>query len=320
MQHSSEWKLTSPGGVPYKLIRQSGSFGCEDASWNMEICIRSHDLTAFIAECFPAPYVSGSFVIYPKRFYPAGLPSLECKTVNVEGFTSGKPIDPFGVGISLYSPEEYVATYEPYLRLTLAFGPCPSNDQEQDTSNPFTWLEVTANESGEFLTSDIDQEKIRWQDEDGNTELPSEEDTQLSQPVKTVGTEWTCRWPQIPFDFFQDTLVPRMRAVEGQVNDAPMELFANAPAETILFLGFQNSYEYTWREGRSGTSPVQATLRFAEKNFIGRQMVIDPVFSFWQDVQVTHNHIWRPNHGWQRMLIGTEPLYKSGNLNSIFTG
>ena len=320
MQDPAEWKLTSPGGVRHKLIRQWGSFGREDASWNMEICIQSWNLMTFVAECFPAPTARGPFVVYPRRFYPAGLPTLECKTVSVEEFTSGKPIDPFGAGVSLYTAEEYNATYEPYLRLSLTFGPSPSNDQEPDQSDPFTWLEISAGESGEFLTADVNQDQVTWSDKDGNVGIPDTSDTKLSQAITEKRVEWSCKWPQIPFDFFQDVLVGRMRAVMGQVNNAVMELFGKAPAETILFLGFQDNSEYTWREGRAGTSPVQATLRFAEKNFVGRQMVIDPIFSFWQDVQVTHNHMWRPNHGWQRMLVGGEPLYKSGDLNSIFTG
>ena len=318
MQDPAEWKLTSPGGVRHKLIRQWGSFGREDASWNMEICIQSWDLMAFVAECFPTPFRMGAFVVYPRRFCPAGLPTLECKTVSAEEFTSGKPIDPFGAGISLYTAEEYNATYEPYLRLSLSFGPSPSNDQEPDQSNPFTWLEISAGESGEFLTADVNQSQVRWVDKNGNSEPPGENDTPVSQGITEKRLEWTCKWPQIPFDFFQDVLVGRMRAVMGQVNDAAMELFGDAPIETIMFLGCQESYEYTWREGRSGTSPVQATLRFAEKNFVGRQKAIPTIN--WQDVQVTHNHMWRPNHGWQRMLVGGEPLYKSGDLNSIFTG
>ena len=312
--------MTSPGGVPHKLIRQWGSFGREDASWNMEICIRSWSLRAFVNECFPAPFRMGAFVVYPRRFYPAGLPTLECKTVSVEEFTSGKPIDPFGAGLSLYTPEEYDATYEPYLRLTLAFGPSPSNDQEPDSDNPFTWLEISANESAEFMAKDVIQEKVLWWDKDLNNEGADDNDPILSRIITTRETEWTCRWPQIPFDFFQDVLVDRMRAVMGKVNNAAMKLFGDAPAETILFLGYQKSNEYTWREGRSGTSPVQATLRFVEKNFMGEQKKIGSDPAVWQEVQVTHNHIWREGHDWQRPSMDYRFIYLSGDLNSIFTG
>jgi len=319
MQDPAEWKLTSPGGVRHKLIRQWGSFGREDASWNMEICIQSWDLTAFVNECFPAPFRMGAFVVYPRRFCPAGLPTLECKTVSVEEFTSGKPIDPFGAGVSLYTAEEYNATYEPYLRLSLTFGPSPSNDQEPDSDNPFTWLEISASESAEFMAKDVNHD-VLWWDKDGMNEEPDENDPSISKIITSRETEWTCKWPQIPFDFFQDVLMDRMRAVMGRVNDAPMELFSNAPVDTILFLGYQKNNEYTWREGRSGTSPVQATLRFLEKNFMGRQKKIGSDPAVWQEVQVTHNHIWREGHGWQRLSVNWQVPYTAGNLNSIFTG
>jgi len=318
MQDPSEWKLTSPGGIRHKLIRQWGRFGREDATWNMEICIQSHDLKQFIEECFPVPIVVGSLVFYPRRFYPAGLPALECKDVTIEGFTSGRPIDPFAIGMGLYADEEYVKTFEPYLRVTIAFGPSPTNDQQRDPDNPFTFLEISASESGEFLTHEVNQDDVIWKDKDSNTEQPDDKDTNLNQTVTATEVEWMCKWPQIPFAFFYDELKPRLHEAMGKVNNSPMPLFGDAPAETILFLGYQMGHEYTWRDGYTGTSPVQVTLRFVEKNFMGQQKNIDT--EVWQSVQVTHNHIWRPNHGWQRLLVSGNPNYGQCDLMTIFTG
>ena len=327
MQDPSDWKLTSPGGVKHKLIRQWGEFGREDASWNMEICIQSHDLSVFIVECFPPPVVVGPIVAYPRRFYPAGLPSLECKRVTVEGFTSGKPIDPYSAGVSLYPPDQYSRTYEPYLRVKIGFGTSPANDQAADSSNPFTFLEISASASGEFLTHEINQDDVEWEDEDGDTEAPDEKDTDLHQIVVATEVEWTCVWPQIPFVFFHTVLKQRMHAAMGKVNDDVLPLFGNAPAETILFLGYQKKYEYTWRKGNTGVSPVQVTVRFIEKNFEGKQKLSAESGessqsgpTSWQDVWVTHNHIWRSNHGWQRLLVDGKPNYEQHDLMSIFLG
>lgn len=327
MQDPSDWKLTSPGGIKHKLIRQWGNFGREDATWNMEICIQSHDLPAFIAECFPASIVVGSQVIYARRFYPAGLSSLECKNVTVEEFTSGRPIDPYAAGVSLYTPDEYSKTYEPYLRLAIAFGTSPTNDQAISSGNPFTFLEISASASGEFLTHEINQDDVQWEDEDGETEAPDEKDTDLHQTVVATEVEWSCVWPQIPFTFFHTVLKQRMHLAMGKVNDDVLALFGNAPAETVLFLGYQKRYEYTWRSGFTGTSPVQVTMRFVEKNFEGKQKpgAVSSESSqsgtaSWQDVQVTHNHIWRSNHGWQRLLVDGLPNYEQHDMLSIFTG
>ena len=334
MQDPGEWRLTSPGGIKHKLIRQWGRFGREDSSWNQEICIQSHDLLAFIVECFPAPVVDGNFVIYDRRFYPAGLSALECKDITVEGFTSGRPIDPFAAGVALYTAEEYVKTFEPYLRVTITYGPSPTNDRQRDPDNPFTFLEISASAAGEFLTSEVNQDDVNWEDEDGETEQPNDTDTELNQTVTSLEVEWTCKWPQIPFAFFYDVLKPRMHSVMGRVNNAPLALFGDAPAETILFLGYQKDHEYTWRDGYTGSSPVGVTMRFVEKNFMGRQKLIEQESEssasassdrptgpgIWQDVQVTHNHMWRPNHGWQRLLVDGQPIYALSNLMTIFTG
>lgn len=319
MQDPSEWRLTSPGGIKHKLIRQWGKFGRENASWNMEICIQSHDLTAFIMECFPVPVVMGTLVSYPRRFYPAGLPALECKDVSVEEFTSGRPIDPFAAGLAYYTTDEYNRTFEPYLKLTISFGPSPTNDQERNPTDPFTFLEISASASGEFLSQEVNQDdNVLWEDENGIAESPDEYDTALGQTIMSHEVEWSCKWPQIPFAFFYDTLKPRLHDVMGKVNNAPLSLFGNAPAETILFLNYKIGYEYTWRDGFSGESPIQLTMNFVEKNFKGRQKNITT--GLWQNVQVTHNHLYRANHGWQRLLVDTKLIYEEHDMMEIFTG
>ena len=317
MQDPGEWKLTSPGGIKHKLIRQWGSFGREGATWKQEICIQSHDLMALVVESFPVPYIVGPLVFYPRRFYPAGLPALECKNLDVEGFTSGRPVDPFAAGLALYTSDEYAATFEPYLRVTITFGPSPANDQARDPDNLFTFLEITAAASGEFLTHEVNQDDVKWEDASGASEDPDEKDTDLERSVVSTEVEWTCKWPQIPFNFFYTVLKPRMHAAMGKVNDANLPLIGNAPPETVLFLGYQMGYEYSWREGYTGVSPVHATLRFVEKNFLGPQKRASGA---WVDTQVTHNHIFRSNHGWSRLLVDDVPIYEQGNLMAIFTG
>jgi len=324
MQDPSDWTLTSPGGTKHRLVQQRGRFGREDASWSMEIIIQSQDLPAFIEECFPVPVVAGALITYPRRFYPVGLPALECKNVEVEGFTSGKPIDPYNAGAPFLTPDVYANTYEPYLRVTIEYGTSPANDEEVDSSDPLTYLEISASESGDYLTHEVNQDDVEWEDEDGEAEQPDEKDTDLHKTVISTEVEWTCTWPQIPFDFFQSTLKARLHAAMGMVNDDVIVLFGNAPAETILFLGYNRRYEYTWRTGYAGVSPVAVTMRFLEKNFTGKQIPVaessESGPAGWQDVQVTHNHIYRVNRGWQRLLINDKAPFEQYDLMKIFFG
>jgi hypothetical protein len=101
--------------------------------------------------------------------------------------------------------------------------------------------------------------------------------------------------------------------MEGQVNNADMTVLHDAPKETVLFLTWSLDQQFTWRDGYAGASPVTLSLKFIEKNFQGFSGE-----SSGHKVQVTHNHLWRPNVGWRRPLVNGEPLYEQADLNSIF--
>ena len=321
MQHPADWRLTSPGGIRHKLISQSGSVGEEDASWKMVILIRAADLRAFVLEAFPRPTFAGS-ILYPRRFYPYGLPALKAVGLDIEGFTPGRPIDPFGA-----DPHASLETYEPYLRVTISFGTGPENEAP-DPADPFTFLDVSAQASGQFLTAEVSGDSIDWENYEGDDEKPTEQDTPIEQKVSSTEVEWTCKWSQIGFAWFRDTLIPRMRSMIGKVNSDSMVLFHNAPAETILFDSWSMGYQYTWREGYAGTSPVSLQLKFVEKNFewtggpteleSGGSAESESSQSEVFTVQVTHNHLWRPNVGWQRLLINGNSMYEQTNLNDMF--
>ena len=323
MQHYSEWKLTTPLGIKHKLIRQWGSFQRDNATWNQEMCIRSCDLVNFIRECFPLPTISGNYLVFQRRMYPAGLPSLECKSVDVAEFTSGRPIDPFGAGVSLYTPDEYAATFEPYLQVTVMYGPSPANDQTRDPNDPTTFLEISCSESGEFLSSEINQDgDLMWIDQNGSSEEPDDDDKEVSRTVTSIVSEWTLKWPQIPYEFFMDEIKPRLTKAKGKVNSEPLPLFGDAPADTILFLNSTWEHDHTWRDGHAGTSPVTVTMRFAEKNFEGMGWVI-PVgagVGSMETVDVTHQHIWREGKGWMVLMVEGCPLYEQHDLMEIFEG
>jgi hypothetical protein len=307
MEPYEDWRLETIGGIKHKLISQGGSFGEEDADWTMVIVIRAIDLVNFTLEVFPQPTFSLGGYVYPRRFYPAGLPALKATRLQVEGFTSGRPIDPFSIDSG--APAK---TYEPYLRATISFSTCAEND-EPDPTDPFTYLEIGATGSGEYLTSKVDLDKIKWRDSGGTDEDPDENDKTLEQKITSTEVEWSVKWNQIPYAWFYSTILPRIRSMEGQVNNADMTVLHDAPKETVLFLTWSLDQQFTWRDGYAGASPVTLSLKFIEKNFQGFSGE-----SSGHKVQVTHNHLWRPNVGWRRLLVNGEPLYEQADLNSIF--
>lgn len=322
MQDYSTWRLVSAGGIRHKLINQSGRVGEEDASWTMVVVIRAIDLAAFVLEVFPAPVFSPTGIVYPRRFYPAGLPALRAVGVDVKGFTPGRPIDPFSIDSTAPS-----GTYEEYLELTISFATCPENDNTPDPNDPFTFLDVSATGSGEFLTAEVGGDAIQWEDSGGTTSGMTEQDTPLEQRVTSPEVEWSVKWSQISSAWFHTTLLPRLRNMMDKVNSADMYILRNAPPETILFQGWSMSQQHTWRNGYAGASPVQLDLKFLEKNFEGITAEAEEDSSASSassssaassTVQVTHNHIWRPNFGWMKPLIEGNYMYEEADLNTIF--
>ena len=100
-----------------------------------------------------------------------------------------------------------------------------------------------------------------------------------------------------------------------------MYVFNNAPAETILFVGYTKTDHFTWREGQTGRAPVSLDLKFVEKNFQSSLPVSGDI--------VTHQHIYRPGTpksggtaaiapGWHRLLLNGNRLYATTNLSQIF--
>jgi hypothetical protein len=320
-----DWRLVSPGGIRHELIEQGGAFGEEDADWRMVIRIRAIDLAAFVLEAFPAPAFGVGAIVYPRRFYPAGLPALRADRVQCEGFTTGRPIDPFEIDSS--APN---GTYEEFLKVTITFKTTSENDSPPDPNDPFTFLKVSGIGSGEYLTAEVSGDAVAWADSDGDEEPPDEQGTPLEQKVTSPEIEWNVRWTQISHDWFHFTLLPRIRDLMGKVNSSPMIALYGAPAETILFDTWTIDQQYTWREGFTGAPPVTLNLKFIEKNFEGFSADIPessassassgttsiPITG--TQVQVTHNHIWRPNRGWQRLLVNDNAMYIQGDLNTLF--
>ena len=99
----------------------------------------------------------------------------------------------------------------------------------------------------------------------------------------------------------------RLREKLGKVNDAAVPVFHDAPADTILFLGFSVSTSYTWRSGKTGQAPITLSMNFLEKNFTSSG-----------GVDVTHQYLWRPNWGWRKLKIDGDYIYAQADLTEIW--
>ncbi len=300
MEPVSEWRRQTSGGIKYKLLDgfPTGNFADEDAGVTEEYLLQASDFEAFLTESFPPPVVIVGTLFYPRRRPLPGFPVLVTHRVNCVPWDKGKPADPFGADSGAAA-----GTYDQFLRVTVEYGPTQENDQERDPTDPLTFLEISANVSGEFLTT-MPRGIAVWQEDNGKVTF----DTPHTIVVPT--TEWTIRWTQVPWDFFNDTLIARLRSKLGKVNQGAMTTLHDAPAETILFIGYSRQQQFTWREDNAGQPPMVVEMKFLEKNFEDSK-----------GTQVTQNMFWRSGVGWQTLLFdGGSRAYATTNLDEIFTG
>jgi len=330
----SLWRLQTPGGIKFKSLGLEGAFSFDAANVDFSILIQSSQLIDFILEIFPASLIAGNIEI-PQTTALPGLPTLAVKNLAFKSFDTNLPIDPFGA-----DPSAPSSTYYKVIKLVITYGPTRVTS-DVDPNDPFTWIEISADASGEFLHSTTPKNK--WEEEvnevlgcDDDQDVNKAQDpitdrifggakTDVTNPgsirvknqslpytITVPKTAWTLRWPRVPFEYFRDVLIHRMRAVMGRVNSKNLPLLFNADPETLLFVGYQYQQINTWRDGFTNTPPVTISMNILEKRVN------------WNGVIIGHNHFWQPGVGWTRLQFTdacgnvNANTYKRWDFNRLF--
>ena len=321
----SLWRMRTSGGLAVKYLGIEGSFAPEKAQVTVKYLIRSSDVVSFMLEMFPNPIRIGEIEV-PQSTPLPGLPGLIANNVTFKQFDDGKPADPFG-----FDPSAPAGTYYPVIQVSVDYGQ-PKASQDPKADDPKTFLEISGHATGDYLTTTVP--KGKWVPKTKNpeslpeTNVPNEgdipfEELRLQKPgvekkvavkdptipiiIPVPQTEWTVKWSQIPFDYFQNVLIYRLRWGMGMVNSAAMPVLFAALPETILFAGYSYQQSYTWRDGKIGTPPVSVEMKFLEKRIL------------WGGVLRTHNDFWRAGTGWETLTLdGTRKVFESRDLNGLF--
>jgi len=288
---SSQWRLSTAGGIPYKLMDgyPTGSFDEENGQVTEKIIIEADNLNAFILESFSdSTLVPGLVWLFaPGRRYPGGV-NLITRKLSFEPFPQGRPGDPWAS-----DPNPPDGTYCDYVVLTVEYGTGKGQgDQEDDNS-----IEVSCSAGGEFLV------------------LPPEgvlnDGVQNQNPTfpvtKTVPSlEWNARYSRVPRTNLSAVLT-LARSLLGKVNSTAMPIFYCTAEETMLFVGLSLNFKWMWR---SAQPYAQVDLKFQQKI-----VVVD-------GTHYGHNHFWHPGPPakWVRVTQagGTEDVYQKANLNQLF--
>jgi len=297
-ESNSNWALSTAGGIKYKLVDgyPTGSFTDESGQIVEKYIVRAGDVNAFLNESFPPVLIVGPLWYFQSKRACPQFRGLFTKTVDFGPFRSGKPGDPFNAYGGLTDTETYSAEYLVTITYTA------DKDQGSEDNNNESFLTVTADTGGEWLVIDAAENSV-WNGGAGDDEPI--DDFQLPGTQLVPKTQWNVKWPKFPNTLLSD-VVERAREAFGKVNSDPMSLFQDAVKETILFTGFSYTEEWSWKE----TGPaVSMNMTFDEK-FIKDGDV--------NDADVTHQHIYRPGKGFQKLLIDGKNLYKTSDLNELF--
>lgn len=306
------WRLKTPGGIPYKRHSENGHEGT--MSWDKvditeKYLIEASNLEAFLRELYPLPELINGIPIQ-KYGTLQGSINITATSASWTGYPQGMPFDPFGA-----DPNADYASYARLALVTVTYNDevqkaSDSNGQDPNEADPTTFLEISASSAGEFIHTPIPDSV--WQTTPSGDPIANNTPNAPAQII-VPETEWTMTWPRVTGAYFRDTLIGRLRSILGKVNSASYSLLYDAPAETLLFVGWEMSEErqFLFNAERGQTAVIQKPLRVSMK-------VLEKRVPFGSTI-AGHNHIWRPGHGWQKLLInGTDPIYSSYNYENLF--
>lgn len=319
----STWRLSTPEGIPYKLLDGYPTFGVQHpdgATAAEKLLIRGTDLGAFLSEIFPPPREVLGLVIYPETRRLPGTDVLVAKTFSAHPYNPGLPGDPFSTDTSAPS-----GTYSFLYEVDIGYETDKKgskDSEEEDPNEPESFLRHSITAGGEFIT--IPAQALKHQTKGrpppfrpdvlgegaiAETESGEAEDNldQLLPITKIIPiTTHTLEWRQVP-------LVPwgRIRNKLGHVNSDVIPLFDLAQPETVLFTGVNGSQEYLW----DGRRPWTLQFTFVERYLKETGRDGNPRI-------VTWNHVYVPDVGrFQKLTLPpthTKFIYESTTFNDMF--
>lgn len=345
-RNPSTWRHRTPKGIPFRIVTASGQMNPLDAEITSVFLIRATDIRAFCEELWPAPsfkdtrpdnlfaaeVTAGIFVhgAPPKLVqknppsYP-NFPSLRPTSVRFTPHIDGLPIDPFAWDTAAPS-----GTYGAVVSVEVVWA--------NSKYDPRSYLLKTGQSTGEYLNQGtppgIKYSAVAGVDQSdpfGNPVAPGS-----SQPVKnpilpaTVVVpeeDWSLKRVYIPGEYFENWTLPLLRYAQGTVNSSiSLELF-NAPAETLLFVGFSVEEIWSWRlDTEAGLGGVWTPTNGSTPNFRGDQYVTVELKFLEKyihtgnsgDPVAGHNHAFIPEIGWRKIRRANgDPPYPLFNFDKI---
>ncbi len=161
----------------------SGSLSREEADTTLSVLIIAEDLIPFATFLMPEPIRIGNLE-FPIGRSLFNFPQLTVQGISYSSFDEGFPVDPFGADTGAPSN-----TYFPVLKVDIKYKTDRNADQD-----PFTFLEITGNATGNFLHTAV--AGAETQDFKNDNPPDSETQEQTAEDEEDGGKE-TVRDPNI---------------------------------------------------------------------------------------------------------------------------
>jgi len=349
------WRLKAemPNGtvIPFKLVDgyPKGSFEEETGEITEQYIIEAKRLMEFICYSFSEQEAwpgLPNWVYRPPRSYRTkgdvsggadsevsdALASMVTKKIAFEMYPVGRPGDPFlcdeggtiyepGVGdVAVGGPED--DTYAQYVLVTITYGPGKATEGSAEL-NFNDVLDIRANASGEFIMLSSNA-KLRWQgdprDVAGAVDWGECKEANVNLTKVLPGVEWVVKFKRVPFSELSG-ITSGLLDLLGKVNDSSVELLNNAEYETILFMGFNYTSYFSWRNAESF---VEMELKFVQRRVAGT-IFVDTYGGEATETEVFlgWNHFWSPENRRWLYLVDADgiKMYEEADLGAlIFRG
>lgn len=303
----STWRLQFPSGdgfdpIPARIVSREGTFERDVITVKEVYLMRAAALLAFASDTFPPPYEQDGKIVQPSPRHVPGpwLKNVVASKITWEGHVPGVPVDPFVADESADS-----GTYQDFVSVTVEY----TTDRDDDE-----FMTITANASGEVIFLPVP--KAEWeQTPGGDTEQSRQPGIGHNKLVPM--TQWTVRFPNMPYTYYRDTYINTVRDLLGKINSVHMpELFDAAP-ETILFIGHELIQDFVWRSNHPKMARI--TLKFLEKRIFDSDATWQE--QYYSDNPKGHNYFWNPDTGkYQKLLFlpDSQPAFELDDLRTLF--
>lgn len=320
----STWRLyVKDTDIPCRVISNTGNFDETSGSVTQVVLIPANRLDDFLDRSLPYTLIDGSGrlvyvapLVYGDIQATVGVGDttayeldLHAKTVTWRSHVAGLPVDPFSTDASTNVLE---GSYGNLLEVTIQYEPVPP-----DVDN---FLTINSRAAGEFIHVNSTDQTYESEGYQGGEDEEENRDPYRSLVLTIPTTEWTITWHKMPRKTWNTFVYRQIQEALGKVNSEPMHQLSDAPAETILFTGFNFKDDRTWRNPNSGAFPTDEELRPCTVEFMFLEKHVKEVHSTGSIIH-GHNSVYQAEKAkWRKVVIGDDdrPPYQTTNLNFLF--